>query len=110
MAEVERLATRMGRSLITLDTRTGDTAEPLYASLGYKIAGVIPGYCRDPFEERLDFDDDHVQDHLRSHGRSGDLDPTRPAVSGSPHSRRRARRDSAPARRGRHGERTTRRS
>ena len=54
MAEVERLATRMGRSLITLDTRTGDTAEPLYASLGYKIAGVIPGYCRDPFEERLD--------------------------------------------------------
>jgi ribosomal protein S18 acetylase RimI-like enzyme len=54
MAEIERLATGMGRSLITLDTRTGDTAEPLYASLGYKIAGVIPAYCRDPFEERLD--------------------------------------------------------
>jgi ribosomal protein S18 acetylase RimI-like enzyme len=54
MAEVERRASRLGRSLITLDTRTGDKAEPLYASLGYKTAGVIPGYCRDPFENRLD--------------------------------------------------------
>lgn len=54
MAELERLARQLGRSLITLDTRTGDAAEPLYASLGYKIAGVIPGYCRDPFDDRLD--------------------------------------------------------
>jgi ribosomal protein S18 acetylase RimI-like enzyme len=54
MAKLERTASQMGRSLITLDTRTGDKAEPLYASLGYKTAGVIPGYCRDPFEDRLD--------------------------------------------------------
>jgi ribosomal protein S18 acetylase RimI-like enzyme len=54
MAEVERLAGRLGRSLITLDTRTGDKAEPLYASLGYKTAGIIPGYCLNPFEDRLD--------------------------------------------------------
>jgi ribosomal protein S18 acetylase RimI-like enzyme len=54
MAELERLASRLGRSLITLDTRSGDPAEPLYASLGYKTVGVIPGYCRDPFEDRLD--------------------------------------------------------
>jgi hypothetical protein len=54
MAELEREARRRGRSLITLDTRTGDNAEPLYASLGYRTAGVIPGYCRDPFEDRLD--------------------------------------------------------
>ncbi|MDP2619390.1 MAG: GNAT family N-acetyltransferase [Hyphomicrobiales bacterium] len=54
MAELERRAGGMGRSLITLDTRTGDKAEPLYASLGYKTAGVIPGYCRDPIEDRLD--------------------------------------------------------
>jgi ribosomal protein S18 acetylase RimI-like enzyme len=54
MAELERLASRLGRSLITLDTRTGDAAEPLYASSGYRTAGVIPGYCRDPFEDRLD--------------------------------------------------------
>jgi ribosomal protein S18 acetylase RimI-like enzyme len=54
MGELERLAGRAGRSLITLDTRTGDKAEPLYASLGYRTAGVIPGYSRDPFGERLD--------------------------------------------------------
>ena len=54
MAELERRASRLGRSLLTLDTRTGDNAEPLYASLGYKTVGIIPGYCRDPFEDRLD--------------------------------------------------------
>lgn len=54
MAELERLASGLGRTLITLDTRTGDKAEPLYASLGYTTVGVIPGYCRDPFEDRLD--------------------------------------------------------
>jgi ribosomal protein S18 acetylase RimI-like enzyme len=54
MAELERLAGQRGRSLLTLDTRTGDKAEPLYASLGYQTAGIIPGYCRDTFEERLD--------------------------------------------------------
>ncbi|MGD9538935.1 MAG: N-acetyltransferase family protein [Alphaproteobacteria bacterium] len=54
MAEVERLAGRLGRRLLTLDTRSGDPAERLYASLGFKTAGIIPGYCRDPFEDRLD--------------------------------------------------------
>ena len=54
MAEVERHAREMGRSLITLDTRTGDAAEPLYTSLGYAAVGVIPGYCRAPAEDRLD--------------------------------------------------------
>ena len=54
MADLERRASRLGRSLLTLDTRTGDSAEPLYASLGYQTVGVIPGYCRDPFEDRLD--------------------------------------------------------
>lgn len=55
ITELERLAGGLGRSLLTLDTRTGDKAEPLYASLGYATAGVIPGYCVDPFiPERLD--------------------------------------------------------
>jgi ribosomal protein S18 acetylase RimI-like enzyme len=54
MAKLEHLAKELGRSLITLDTRTGDKAEPLYGALGYTTAGVIPGYCRDPFEDRLD--------------------------------------------------------
>ncbi|MFL9873091.1 GNAT family N-acetyltransferase [Paraburkholderia megapolitana] len=54
MAELERSARELGRSLLTLDTRTGDQAEPLYASLGYRIVGVIPGYCLDTVEDRLD--------------------------------------------------------
>lgn len=53
MRELEHLAAALGRSLITLDTRTGDFAEPLYASLGYLTVGTIPGYCLDPFEEKL---------------------------------------------------------
>jgi ribosomal protein S18 acetylase RimI-like enzyme len=54
MAELERRAQLLGRSLLTLDTRTGDHAEPLYASLGYSTVGVIPGYCRDTVADRLD--------------------------------------------------------
>ena len=54
MVDLERSAGRLGRSLLTLDTRPGDGAEQLYASLGYKTAGVIPGFCRDPMEDRLD--------------------------------------------------------
>ena len=54
MAEIETIAAGLGRSLITLDTRTGDMAEPLYSGLGYRIAGVIPGYCRDTLSDRLD--------------------------------------------------------
>ena len=54
MAEIERLAGGLKRSLLTLDTRTGDSAEPLYASMGYKTVGIVPGYCLDPFEPKLD--------------------------------------------------------
>jgi GNAT superfamily N-acetyltransferase len=54
MSALEREAGRMGRVLLTLDTRTGDKAEPLYAALGYHTAGIIPDYCRDPFKDALD--------------------------------------------------------
>lgn len=54
MAEIESHAVALGRSLLTLDTRTGDSAEPLYRSLGYQTTGIIPNYCRDTFTERLD--------------------------------------------------------
>ena len=55
MAELEVRARLLGRSLLTLDTRTGDRAEPLYASLGYETVGVIPRFCRDPFvADKLD--------------------------------------------------------
>ncbi|MBX9458641.1 MAG: GNAT family N-acetyltransferase [Rhizobium sp.] len=54
MMEIERVAADQGRSLITLDTRTGDKAEPLYASLGYVTFGIVPGYARDVSEDRFD--------------------------------------------------------
>jgi hypothetical protein len=54
MAALETEARALGRSLLTLDTRTGDAAEPLYASLGYVVAGVIPDWCRDTASPRLD--------------------------------------------------------
>lgn len=53
MRELEARANLLGRTLITLDTRTGDYAEPLYASLGYETAGIIPDFCRDPIEDRM---------------------------------------------------------
>nr|WP_306268243.1 GNAT family N-acetyltransferase [Pararhizobium sp. IMCC3301] len=54
MAELEHQAVRRDRTLLVLDTRTGDSAEPLYGSLGFEIAGVVPGFARDPFAEKFD--------------------------------------------------------
>lgn len=54
MAAVEEQARRHRRTLLTLDTRTGDAAEPLYTALGYATAGTIPGYCLDPITGALD--------------------------------------------------------
>ncbi|MGE0846578.1 MAG: GNAT family N-acetyltransferase [Flavobacteriaceae bacterium] len=54
MAALEARALALGRSLITLDTRTGDDAEPLYRSMDYEVAGVIPDFCRDTVTPCLD--------------------------------------------------------
>jgi GNAT superfamily N-acetyltransferase len=54
MSVLEAKAKALGKSLLTLDTRTGDVAEPLYHSLSYKTAGSIPDYCRAPDTEQLD--------------------------------------------------------
>ena len=54
MIAVEEIARAEGRTLLTLDTRTGDRAEPLYESLGYVCAGVIPNYARGPFKPDLE--------------------------------------------------------
>ncbi|PWW04381.1 hypothetical protein DFR52_1011079 [Hoeflea marina] len=54
MLAIEMEARKLSRTLLTLDTRTGDSAEPLYASLGYKVSGVIPGYCIDAHSGELD--------------------------------------------------------
>jgi ribosomal protein S18 acetylase RimI-like enzyme len=53
MQEIERHAAREGRWLLTLDA-AGDAAEALYRSLGYSLAGAIPNYARNAFEERYD--------------------------------------------------------
>ncbi|WGS53206.1 GNAT family N-acetyltransferase [Paraburkholderia sp. D15] len=54
MTALEGHAARLQRSLLTLDTRTGDHAEPLYRALGYQVAGVIPGYARATHDARLE--------------------------------------------------------
>jgi len=46
MTSLEAIAWSEGRTLLTLDTVTGGAAEPLYLSLGYVSAGVIPRYAR----------------------------------------------------------------
>ena len=53
MQEIERRAAIEGRWLLTLDT-AGDAAEALYRSLGYSLAGAIPNYARNAFEESYD--------------------------------------------------------
>lgn len=46
MTALEILAREAGKTLLTLDTVTGSSAEPLYRSLGYVTVGVIPRYAR----------------------------------------------------------------
>ena len=53
MREIERRATAADRWLLTLDT-AGDAAAALYRSLGYELAGAIPSYARNAFEDRYE--------------------------------------------------------
>jgi ribosomal protein S18 acetylase RimI-like enzyme len=46
MNEAAKIAIVDGRTLLVLDTRSGDPSEQLYRSLGYVTAGVIPEYAR----------------------------------------------------------------
>jgi ribosomal protein S18 acetylase RimI-like enzyme len=46
MKQAAAVAARSGRTLLVLDTRSGDPSESLYTRLGYTTAGVIPGYAR----------------------------------------------------------------
>jgi acetyltransferase len=47
MEEAARIAKADGRTLLHLDTKSGDPAERLYATLGYSRTGEIPGYVFD---------------------------------------------------------------
>lgn len=53
MSAVEAQARAQDLTLLTLDTRSGDAAEPLYLSLGFQLAGRIPAYARAPAGEEL---------------------------------------------------------
>jgi ribosomal protein S18 acetylase RimI-like enzyme len=54
MVEIERIAREHGRTLLTLDTRTGDKGETLYLSRGFQVAGIIPNYSRDARVDTFD--------------------------------------------------------
>jgi acetyltransferase len=45
MEHAEALASDLGRTLLVLDTRQGDTAEQLYRKMGYVEAGMIPNFA-----------------------------------------------------------------
>jgi ribosomal protein S18 acetylase RimI-like enzyme len=47
MLALENEATGQQRSLIVLDTATGEAAEKLYAGMGFQVAGMIPAYWLD---------------------------------------------------------------
>ena len=44
MTALEERAVRDGKTLLCLDTNTGDAAEPLYRSRGYTLLGIVPGF------------------------------------------------------------------
>lgn len=54
MQYLEPQARARNRSLLTLDTRTGDMAQALYLQQGFRNVGDIPGYCLSPDGTRLD--------------------------------------------------------
>ena len=54
MGALEDLARSAQRTLLTLDTRTGDRAEPLYLSMGYIPVGQIPRFARGPHSPKLE--------------------------------------------------------
>jgi GNAT superfamily N-acetyltransferase len=54
MAALEDLARSHRRTLLTLDTRTDDRAEPLYVSMGYIPVGQIPRFARGPHSPQLE--------------------------------------------------------
>lgn len=47
MQAAEAEARSRGRTLLVLDTRTGDASEKFYRALGYAPAGSIPGFVRE---------------------------------------------------------------
>ena len=51
MQVLEAHAIEMGKRLLLLDTRSDDPSQQLYESMGFRVAGEVPGFCRNPFSE-----------------------------------------------------------
>jgi hypothetical protein len=54
MLALEAIAASAGRTLLTLDTWTGGSAERLYQSLGYVTVGAIPKFARGSLTAQLE--------------------------------------------------------
>jgi GNAT superfamily N-acetyltransferase len=54
MGRLETEALAAGKTLLTLDTRAGDAAEPLYRGMGWHEAGRVPGYALSANREPCD--------------------------------------------------------
>ena len=54
MRAAEQAARTMGRTLLTLDTKTGEDGERLYLRLGWIPVGIIPGFALYPDGRRGD--------------------------------------------------------
>lgn len=54
MEELERQALQRKLTLLVLDTRTGDDAQHLYTSMGFEVAGIVPGFALNPFSREFD--------------------------------------------------------
>jgi len=48
MVDIERQALALGRTLLLLNTRSGDPPEHFYRSLGYQVVGVVPDFALNP--------------------------------------------------------------
>ena len=46
MQAIEACAREEGKTLLVLDTRSGDAGEQLYGMLGFQLAGRLPGFAR----------------------------------------------------------------
>ncbi|WP_241525827.1 GNAT family N-acetyltransferase [Pseudophaeobacter leonis] len=54
MQHLEAKARHLGKTLLLLDTRSGDPSQLLYESLGYHTAGSVPGFCRHPSTQQFE--------------------------------------------------------
>ncbi|WP_170476709.1 GNAT family N-acetyltransferase [Ruegeria arenilitoris] len=54
MTALIKRASELKRTLLVLDTRSSDPSRMLYQTMGFEIAGEVPDYCRNPFDDRLE--------------------------------------------------------